>query len=242
MKLILDLGNTRLKWAQCGANGWQPGESCASGAIPTAWTTLARPEGAWLASVARADAANALCEWIQRTWNLNVERVTARREAFGVRALYEIPETLGADRFAALIGARRRVQKACIVVDCGTAVTVDALAENGDYLGGAILPGLEMMRGALAARAGLIRSTGGRADEVCARTTQDGVAAGTLIGLTGAIDALVARQQDRLGPARVILTGGDAALLRPLLKMDTMEIHDLVLRGVAVVAGCKEAQ
>lgn len=242
MKLILDLGNSRLKWAQCGANGWQPGESCASGDIPAAWTTLARPEGVWLASVARADMSNALCEWIQRTWNLNVERVTARREAFGVRVLYEIPETLGADRFAALIGARYRIQKACVVVDCGTAVTVDALAENGDHLGGVILPGLALMRDVLMEGTGLIRLTSGRADDVCARTTQDGVAAGTLIGLAAAIDALIARQQDRLGPAGVILTGGDAALLRPLLKMETIEIPDLVLRGVAVVAGCKETR
>lgn len=241
MKLVIDLGNTRLKWAQCGPQGWQPGESCASDAIPAAWTTLARPAGAWLASVARADASNALCEWMQRAWNLNVERVTARREACGVRVLYEDPETLGADRFAALIGARHRVQKACVVVDCGTAVTVDALADNGDHLGGVILPGLAMMRGALTERTGLIRTSGGRADDVCARTTQDGVAAGTLIGLAGAIDALLARQLDRLGPARVILTGGDAALLRSLLKMEAIEIPDLVLRGVAVVAGCKEA-
>lgn len=241
MKLLVDLGNSRLKWVQCGSKSWQPGEPCTSGSIPPAWLTLARPEGAWLVSVAHADVANALCEWMQRAWNLNVERVIVRREAFGVRVLYEVPETLGADRFAALIGARHRAQAACVVVDCGTAVTVDALAENGEYLGGAILPGLAMMRGALTERTGLIRSTGGRADDVCARTTQDGVAAGTLVGLAGAIDALVARQKDRLGPADVILTGGDAALLRPLLEMDIIEIPDLVLRGVAVVAGCEEA-
>jgi type III pantothenate kinase len=183
MKLVIDLGNSRLKWALCGPTGWQPGEPCASGSMPAAWATLARPEGAWLASVARAEAANALCEWMQRTWDLDVERVLARREAFGLRVLYETPETLGADRFAALIGARHRTQRACVVVDCGTAVTVDALAENGDYLGGAILPGLAMMRAALTERTGLIRASGGRVDEVCARTTQDGVAAGTLIGL-----------------------------------------------------------
>lgn len=240
MKLLVDLGNSRLKWAQCGSNGWQPGEPCASGSIPPAWATLARPEGVWLVSVARAEAANALCEWMRRAWNLNIECVTVRREAFGVRVLYEIPETLGPDRFAALIGARRRTQRACVVVDCGTAVTVDALAENGEYLGGAILPGLAMMRHALTERTGLIRAGGGRADEVCARNTQDGVAAGTLIGLAGAVDALVARQKDRLGSADVILAGGDAALLRPLLKLDLIEIPDLVLRGVAVVAGCEE--
>jgi type III pantothenate kinase len=241
MKLVIDLGNSRLKWALCGPTGWQPGEPCASGEIPAAWATLGRPDGAWLASVARADVSEALCVWVQRTWNLNVEHVTARREAFGVRVLYESPETLGADRFAALVGARDRAQGACVMVDCGTAVTVDALAENGQYLGGVILPGLAMMRAALTERTGLIRASGGRADEVCARTTQDGVAAGTLIGLAGAIDALVARQKDRLGPADVILTGGDAAMLRPLLRMDTMEIPDLVLRGLAVVAGCKAA-
>jgi type III pantothenate kinase len=240
MKLLVDLGNSRLKWAQCGPNAWQPGEPCASGDLPPAWSNLAKPEGVWLASVARPGIADALCDWIRRKWGLNAERVVARREASGVRVRYDEPETLGADRFVALVGARHYTRKACIVVDCGTAVTVDALEESGDYPGGVILPGLAMMREALTERTGLIRSAKGHPSEVCARTTQDGVAAGTLIGLVGAIRELVVRQRDRIGDGDVILTGGDAPLLRPLLKMETLDIPDLVLRGIAVVAGCDD--
>jgi type III pantothenate kinase len=155
-----------------------------------------------------------------------------------VRNGYDLPATLGADRWCALIAARPSAP--CIIVDAGSAVTIDALSGDGTFMGGVILPGLDMMRAVLDERTGLIRDTAGCDDDVLARTTASGVASGTLIGLAGAVDAIVAAQRDMLGaPAPALLCGGDGAKLLALLRSTPVTLTpDLVLRGLAVIAGC----
>jgi type III pantothenate kinase len=149
-----------------------------------------------------------------------------------------LPATLGADRWCALIAARPSAP--CIIVDAGSAVTIDALSGDGTFMGGVILPGLDMMRTALDESTGLIRDTVGRDDDVLARATASGVASGTLIGLAGAVDAIVAAQREKIGiPAPVLLSGGDGAkLLAHLRATPVTPAPDLVLRGLAVMAGC----
>jgi type III pantothenate kinase len=155
----------------------------------------------------------------------------------GVTNRYHEPATLGADRWAALIAARQQSQAAQCVVDCGTAMTVDALSAAGEFLGGVILPGISMARAALLANTQGIRVAEGDEGSCLARATGDGVAAGSVFGLAGAIERIVAEQRRALGAdARVLVTGGDAPRLLPLLRGSVTHEPELVLKGLKLIA------
>ncbi len=245
MKLLIDLGNSRLKWVQCAHARWQPGAAFTHrrdiAACEQAWDRIERPDLIWMSSVSEPAFSDAVRAWCAQRWQVEVRTVVAETQAHGVRTNYDTPATLGADRWCALVAARSTAKGACVIVDAGSAVTIDALSGDGAFLGGVIFPGLNMMRAALSERTGLIRATAGRDDNVLARETLTGVATGTLLGLAGAIDAIVRAQRLKFGAdAPLILTGGDAPLLAPRLTIKSREVPDLVLRGIAVLAGCTQ--
>ena len=241
MNLVLDLGNSRCKWALAGAD-LKPGSALAYGedfarALDQTFGPLPRPVQVAAVSVAGAALTDTLAQWVKHHWSLDLMRFSARPAQCGVTNTYKDPAQLGADRWAALIAARVRVPGAACVVDCGTAVTVDALDAGGVFRGGVILPGLALMRAALQQRTQGVNAAEGDTGSVLAHTTADGVAAGTLFGLAGAIDRILDEQSAELGAApRVLLTGGDAPVLQALLRHTTQLAPDLVLEGVARMA------
>jgi len=291
MNLVLDLGNSRCKWALADAGqepkrrdaqgcasvagGTTPGatdaQGCASvagGTTPGAtdaqgcaraaaglvqggalaygedfaraldsnFNSLLRPQCVAAVSVAAAGHLQTLAQWTQRRWGLELQPVVACAAQLGVTNTYKDPARLGADRWAALIAARARLPGAVCVVDCGTALTIDALDGNGVYRGGVILPGLALMRDALLRTQG-VREVLGDAESPLAQSTADGVAAGTLFGLTGAIDRILDEQAMRLGDTpHILITGGDAQTLLARLRHAVQHTPDLVLEGVACIA------
>jgi len=242
MDLLIDLGNSRLKWALSAPGTWTAGSALHAGQnlaalLDGAWGRFEQPARVVLASVAPVDAHAALVDWCRRRWGVEPLAVRAQREQLGVRHCYADPGTFGADRWAALIAVRGMTSADACVVDCGTAVTVDALAADGEFRGGAIFPGLHLLRDSLLRGTGGIRAAEGRADSALGCSTANAVAGGTQHGLVGAVALLVAEQIAALGgEAQVFLTGGDAPLLRAHLKPPVREIPDLVLRGLARIA------
>lgn len=239
MDLLVDLGNSRLKWAHSAAGRWGTGDALhaqrdISVVLDEAWERFGKPERVVMASVAPNPVRVALADWCRRHWALEPIVVRARTEQLGVRHCYAQPEALGADRWAALIAVHGLTQANACVVDCGTAVTVDALAAGGQFRGGAIFPGLRLLRESLLRGTGGIRAVEGRADSALGCSTPDAVAGGTQRGLIGAVTLLVAEQVAALGgQTEVFLTGGDAPLLRAHLKPPVREVPDLVLKGLA---------
>lgn len=241
MKLLVDLGNSRLKWAWAAASQWTPGGSEAHpGAdlavlLDSVWGVHPAPRQVVLASVAAAARTQELIDWLQRRWALMPHVVRAQAALLGVQNRYEDPSRLGADRWAALIAARALTPHAACVVDCGTAVTLDALSANGDFLGGVIMPGLRLAPQCLLGHTQL-REIDGEDMHCFARNTGDGVAAGTLFGLAGGIDRIIEELSSALGAtARVIVTGGDASRIVPRLRHPVIEAPDLVLKGLALI-------
>jgi type III pantothenate kinase len=206
------------------------------------WSKLAAPQRMVVASVAGADAQQHLQAWVQHHWPATrLHFVAAVAAQLGVKNSYREPARLGSDRWAALIGARARVTGPVCVVDCGTAITLDALDAAGEFVGGVILPGIALARQALLARAPGIAAVEGDDSSCFAHGTADGVAAGTLYGALGAVERIVAEFGLRLGQdMRVLLTGGDAQRLRPYLNTrlacEVEEVPDLVLQGLARIA------
>jgi type III pantothenate kinase len=154
----------------------------------------------------------------------------------GMPILYENPRQVGPDRIANAVAAWDRYGGPTIMVDFGTATTVDAVSGRGEYLGGAILPGIEISLDALFSRASALSWVELVAPRrVIGKTTTESVQSGVLHGFAAAVDGLVARFQAELGPTTVVSTGGLAELLTPLTT--SIAHHDpwLTLRGLRLI-------
>ncbi len=156
---------------------------------------------------------------------------------FGVDVTYNPVTDVGADRLANAIAAHAKYGGKVIVVDFGTATTLDAVSESGDYLGGAIAPGIQISLDALVAKAARLTGVELTApDTAIGTSTTTSVRSGLLFGTAGQVDALVDRfQQEMGGGARVIATGGLAEVIAPHSR--TIETCDemLTLDGIRLI-------
>ena len=241
MRLLCDLGNTRIKWAWAEGvvlSGFGSGHYSGADVYSAGLAGPVRPT--MIAAISVAPHRNeAFARFCEERWAMAPRWYQSARAGFGVASLYEPPASLGVDRFAAQVGARARFPRAAVcVVDCGTAITIDAVDGDGVFQGGAILPGLSVAADALRAIAPqLTASAQDRLYGAYGRTTQDAVAGGLLLGAAGAIERLFRDQRAVLGhDARLILTGGDAARLIPYLTTPCEHYAHLILEGLAVMA------
>ena len=236
MILCLDCGNSRLKW------GWLEGEQWrAKGALSLTrnldgvMPTITAPERIIACNVAGERGRRAVVT-LAKHWSTPIEWFAAAESGCGVINGYQQPLQLGADRWAALIGARAYHTDGALVVSAGTATTIDVLTVDGRFLGGLILPGLDLMRGALAdATAGLPDASG-----QCVRlpkNTFDAMTSGAIFATVGAIVHMF-RHLDDQPNALCLLTGGACAQLIPWLSIPCRRIDDLVLDGLRVFAEC----
>lgn len=155
----------------------------------------------------------------------------------GVRIRYENPKDVGADRIANALAAFRRYGGPVLVIDFGTAVTYDAISKEGDYLGGAIAPGVQISLDALVAHtARLYRVEPVAPPEVIGRTTVAAIQSGLIWGFVAQVEGMVRRMVSELGgSARVIATGGQAEIVAALT--DVIETVDpmLTLEGLRLI-------
>lgn len=247
MILLLDAGNSRLKWATLRHGQFERGGSFEHGVstlgelASAAWSELDPPETVLVANVAGESLRRALNSWIKRRWKLIAEYLQSTAEAFGIRNAYREPERLGIDRWLALLAARELYTGPLCVIDCGTALTLDVLARDDRHLGGLIIPGMRLMQEVLIGRAEGVRQQIKEAthEQVTLLGTDTGsaVAGGTLYAEVAVIDRVLTDLRAELGQSlRCVLTGGDAQRLQPLLAYQTDHQPDLVLLGLARVA------
>jgi type III pantothenate kinase len=154
----------------------------------------------------------------------------------GMPILYDNPKEVGADRIANAVAAYDLYGGPSIVVDFGTANTIEAISEKGEYLGGAIFPGIEISMDALFARAAALRRVELVAPrDVIGKSTVESIQSGTVYGFSGQIDALVDRFQKELGQCSVIATGG---LAEPIIEhSQTIQHYEpwLTLQGLRII-------
>lgn len=244
MNLLVDLGNARIKWARAQPRSWQTAtallrDKALDQLFNHLWAEGPVPKKVVVACVANPEVLQAMNRWVLRHWSLKAHVVKAQREFLGVKNHYREPATLGADRWVALIAAHRMSTGPLSVVDCGTAVTIDALSAQGDFLGGVILPGLQLLRSSLVGATHEIREIDGDDTNCLGLSTADAVTGGSAFGLAGAIDRILTEQAKQLGRGvRVLITGGDATRVLPRLRVEVPVEHvpDLVLRGLALIA------
>lgn len=247
MTLLVDIGNSRVKWARLGADG--PGEQSAAeyvGWSAADWRAAlfagAPAERVLAASVAAESAGAALDAAARHATGHPVRFVATTRALGGVLNGYSDPALLGVDRWLAVVGAYAQVVGACVVADIGTAATVDVVAADGWHRGGYIVPGPRLMV------ASLLRSTrelaprhassgASSTDASFADNTRDAIERGCRLAAAALIDRSVADAgRDSVGPPRLLVTGGAAPEVLPHLRSTAEHVPDLVLRGLAVVA------
>ena len=238
MILAVDAGNTRIKWATHDANGfvsegWSAIADVAS--LGEQWATLTPPAVVVIANVAGDEVARELTALAGR-WPLTPRWATSRRSQCGVTNLYEDPEQLGVDRWAAMIGARSMTSGACVVVIAGTAMTVNALSAQGEFLGGLIIPGFELMQVSLAANTAKLQAQRGQFTAF-PRTTRDAMASGSLQALCGAVERMHAAMvaQGHADP-EFIFSGGAGELVAGRMGRPVRFVDKLVLQGLVRIA------
>jgi type III pantothenate kinase len=232
--LLLDVGNSRVKWARTKDGVWAQ-----QGVADLAdWENVRQdfagmpPPHRILVSNVAGDIAAQRVRMTCSAWSCPIEFITARAEQCGVRNNYGQPAQLGSDRWAALIAAWQQMRAACLVVNCGTATTVDALSDQGEFLGGLILPGVDMMLRSLAAGAAQLELAQGCWRDF-PRNTADAMTSGAIRATVGAI-----RQQfELLGApgARCLLGGGAADKVQAHLNLPLLRVDDLVLQGLRII-------
>jgi type III pantothenate kinase len=154
----------------------------------------------------------------------------------GMPILYDNPKEVGADRIANAVAAYDQYGGPSIVVDFGTANTIEAISEKGEYLGGAIFPGIEISMDALFGRAAALRRVELVAPRnVIGKSTVESIQSGAVFGYSGQVDTLVEMFQAELGECTVISTGG---LAEPIIKQSrTIQHHEpwLTLQGLRII-------
>ena len=154
----------------------------------------------------------------------------------GIRVLYENPREVGPDRIANAIAVHHFYGGPAIVVDFGTGTTFDAVSAEGDYLGGAIAPGITIAAEALFQRAArLYRIELVAPKTAIGRTTNTSMQSGIIFGYVGLVEGIVARFQQEMGPARVIATGGLAEVVARETKVIEKVDQALTLEGLRLI-------
>lgn len=228
MHLFIDAGNTRIKYA--GHDGtawvfrsWADSNAAAALSLPTGFI----PQRILIASVATAETNAAMMRQLAG-WAERIEWFRATAACAGLRNDYAQPTQLGADRWAAALGAWNLVRGACLVVNAGTATTLDMITSEGVFAGGCILPGLEMMRRSLAQGTADLPLAEGLL-QARPRNTADAIFSGCLNAQLGAIERMRAALP---AAAPLVLAGGAALALRDHLTGQLEWAPYLVLDGL----------
>jgi len=238
MILAIDAGNSRVKW------GWHDGRAWSSLAtvsliefaaanhdINPFAATHENPARIVISNVAGEGAHQLLINW---TSIFDAEPLWLKGEAerCGVTSRYDRPEQLGPDRWAALVAARALHKGPCLVVNAGTATTADLLSAQGEFLGGLILPGVDLMRFVLHEHTGRLPLQEGRFAQQ-PRNTVDAIESGCRHAQAGAVERMF-RNAGR--DAQCLVSGGAGPALMEQLGIPCRYVENLVLEGLARIA------
>lgn len=249
MKLLIDLGNSRLKSALWDGAHLHRGTTltharagdgeAADGApaevdFASLWKDIPAVNAIWVASVAASPLEQALTQSLNEHFAVPVRYARSPAAACGVRNAYSAPARLGVDRFLGMVAAHRESAGPAVIAGCGTALALDAVDVDGRHLGGLIAPAPPLMRQALLERTARLGELAAAPIAEFADTTAAAVESGTWLAAVALVERFARRAQAAFGmtPA-LILSGGGAKRLASLLELEHRYEPELVLRGLA---------
>lgn len=228
--LLLDLGNTRLKWRQ--------GQQATAAAAQltdffTAAQAIARPRDILICAVGDEQRYQQLRQFCVAHWGMAPRRLQVSRSALGVQNHYADISQQGSDRWAAVLGAWSRFPaQNLLIISAGTALVIDCLSRDGDFLGGTISPGLGLMKQALFNATAKLPLAQGH-DCAFPNNTHDAIETGCHRAIKGIIsESIKNMNQHNIPPDEIIIFGGDATLLHGLFPCSSICTDNLVLDGL----------
>lgn len=239
MNLLIDMGNTRLKWAITTGSQIAAGQPLFNnrinrGELIKLWQAIHHPRRIAISCVSKNQLLKLVQSVALERWpNTNIIQVKSQAQLLGVSNAYPQPEMLGVDRWLALIAVWQTYQRPACIVDCGTAITVDLIDAEGKHQGGLISPGLTLMKKSLASGTEAL-SVGETVVPIAAVSdhTEGAIYNGTLMAAIGLIEHVLAKYPQNL---QLILTGGDAELIAGQLGIPSIVDPILVLRGLLYI-------
>jgi len=244
--LLIDVGNTRLKWAilrdgklgpqQASAHsGWR-GEELRQQVLDPA----GKQSRVIVSNVGGKRLAEMITEAVSAQWVIEPEFPVATARGGGLENAYPVPEQLGVDRWAAMIGAYALGYRPACIVSAGTAMTIDGVTATGRHVGGVIVPGPDLMVSSLLHNTSDLaaKAASGQSGRVLfADNTRAAIHQGAVHALGALVDRAMSTLQASFGVRpTLVMTGGAAQSLEPILAGSVVAVPDLVLRGLAVLA------
>ncbi|MBM4228648.1 MAG: type III pantothenate kinase [Gammaproteobacteria bacterium] len=243
MRLVIDIGNTRIKAALEDAGSLQLLGACAwrgealDSILARALEQAARPGEILVANVGGAAVADALTGFCEARWGLAPRFMRVQRECAGMTTHYDDPSRLGVDRWLAALAAWVETLGPVCVVDAGTALTVDVVTGQGDHRGGLIAPGLALMARSLTQGTAQLDIDHLEPVAHFATNTRQGISLGCRDAVAGLLERVAARWKNELGvQPRWFLTGGEAAQVQEICSFSLEIVPDLVHRGILAAA------
>jgi len=239
MRLLLDLGNSRCKWGL-----ETSGSITTSGKVTLSnlheLTAICPPnsliEKVIVSSVAGEAINNEVLNWSIDRLGVHPVFATVKKRYAGVWVGYDKASNLGVDRWLAMLGARRKTKEACVIVDAGSAITVDIVASDGQHLGGYIVPGFDLMSRSLFSGTSDVKVNPHASSDVSpGKSTQAAVNNGLLLMVRGLIKESLSMFASDEAP-QLVFTGGDAEVVRQQFDEAALLSPSLVLDGLSVVA------
>lgn len=252
MKLVLDVGNSRIKWRSTDTTESHALTSLA--VLADQWRALPAAETVVLSgcNVRGSKFAAEIDSIAREVFCSDVCWLASQAQSAGVRNAYKAPEQLGVDRWAAIVAASARVPgQAYIVIDAGTAITVDAVDQHGQHRGGVIMPGLNILFDGLgrAAQLGNIAANRGeqllRESQALACSTDAAIISGVVFSMRGGVRSVIEQQcrqiNAKIHTISIFVTGGDAHMLN-FQSLQMQWLPDLVLDGVVMLSAIECAR
>lgn len=248
MLLLIDAGNSRIKWAvpapgDAVAPDWQhagQAETGNIGTLPQAWHGLGIRR-VLISNVAGDAVGQQLRHAIHTAAgeDVVVDSFRSSLACAGMRNNYDMPAQLGSDRFASAIGARALyADQPLLIVTSGTAMTIDTVTADGMFEGGMILPGLDMMLQSLAYNTAQLPKVMDFSVKLTPFATQttEAILSGCMLAQASVVERVYAAHMERFGATTCLLAGGAGDLLASLLQVPVNRVDNLVLTGLHVVA------
>ena len=245
MILLVDIGNTAIKWATSedlvnlnNSDAEYYVRSQFSDVLESRWLDMVAPQRLMVSNVAGQEIEESLMHWTSNHWQINPEFVYVVDDTCEVKLAYQDTSQFGVDRWLAIIAAWKKFGNALCIVDCGTAITIDGVSDRGCHLGGMILPGIQLMQQSLVEHAqGISEIENIQGKSELANNTQQGVASGSTMAVVSLVDRLVNDMQaEYSNKVSCVITGGGAQQVLQLLEFDFEFDSNLVLQGLAWVA------
>ena len=243
--LLMDVGNSRIKWGvldrgEIHRTGHISQQRIREKGLQVLTTKIPRRvDDVFVSNVAGTSFATRLSGVVGMHCDCDVKFARSERSGWGVTSGYTQPRRMGVDRWVAMVGAWAEVQSTCLVVDAGTALTIDAIDASGNHLGGQIIAGVATMADALATATSdipRVRPAPGRGAAdlgMFAHNTAAAVREGAHAAVAGAVDRAIRALQSNAYEPTVILTGGDSSRILNALNDKPVHRPHLVLQGLA---------